>query len=567
MEKRCRGNVYVAQPYQTNCSLMIGECERTLTATFTTTQRPALSITSSSIAMILRAGFGRSLKAIETDPICSRCLSRLVRPSSKAPRRAFHSSARLEAVVPETPPHRRVFRRDYFSINRSLDDVLASRGGLLAAVTPDLTRETSKLSPSPSILARGREEAIETTASTSTINPTSPDSADLLPHRRRRKKATLEPLSSNQGAPLAPDASSRLTTLSTSLPPRSFRRTLATYLSLTKPRLSFLIVLTTTTAYSLYPLPEVLTPSHLTTPSLSPLTLLFLTTGTFLSCASANTLNQLFEPSYDALMSRTRNRPLVRKLVTPRSALLFAIATAVGGLTLLYYGTNPTVSFLSAANIAIYAFVYTPMKRFSVLNTWAGAIVGGIPPLMGWAAAAGETATPGHDNWRDLLFDPVTSVGGWLVAALLFAWQFPHFNALSTTIAEEYKYAGYRMLCWVNPAMNARVSLRYSILMFPICGGFYMAGVVDWPFLIVSTGINAWMLGAAWRFWREKGSSIKTARTLFWRSVWHLPVLLVGGLVCKVGLWDGVWRGIIGEGEEDVDEEVEFETPRNVRAV
>jgi protoheme IX farnesyltransferase len=315
------------------------------------------------------------------------------------------------------------------------------------------------------------------------------------------------------------------------------------------------MVLTTTTAYSLYPLPEVLTPSHLTTPSLSPLTLLFLTTGTFLSCASANTLNQLFEPSHDALMSRTRNRPLVRKLVTPRSALLFAIATAISGLTLLYYGTNPTVSFLSGSNIFIYAFIYTPMKRFSVINTWAGAIVGSIPPLMGWAAAAGEIATPGHDSWRDLLFDPVSSAGGWLLAALLFAWQFPHFNALSTTIAQEYKYAGYRMLCWVNPAMNARVSLRYSILMFPICYGLYATGVVDWPFLIVSTGVNAWMLTAAWQFWREKCSQIKTARTLFWRSVWHLPVLLVGGLVCKVGLWDGVWRRIVGEEDEDEFEE------------
>src|SRR6266536_809658 len=99
---------------------------------------------------------------------------------------------------------------------------------------------------------------------------------------------------------------------------------------------------------------------------------------------------------------------------------LFAIAPAATGLTLLSYGTNPTVSFLSAANIGIYAFMYTPMKRFSVINTWVGAIVGGIPPLMGWAAAAGETATPGHDKWQDLLFDPVSSAGGWLVAALLF---------------------------------------------------------------------------------------------------------------------------------------------------
>src|SRR5207247_1189778 len=134
-----------------------------------------------------------------------------------------------------------------------------------------------------------------------------------------------------------------LSTLSSSLPQTSLRRTMATYLALTKPHLSFLIVLTATTAYGLYPIPTLLTldptVSPLPTLSTSTLTFLYLTTGTFLSCASANTLNMLFEPQYDARMSRTRNRPLVRKLLTPRAALLFAIGTGAVGLTALYMGT------------------------------------------------------------------------------------------------------------------------------------------------------------------------------------------------------------------------------------
>jgi protoheme IX farnesyltransferase len=263
------------------------------------------------------------------------------------------------------------------------------------------------------------------------------------------------------------------------------------------------------------------------------------------------------EPKYDALMSRTRNRPLVRGLVSNRGALLFAIGTAVTGLGLLYIGTNPTTTALSAANIFLYAFVYTPLKRISVVNTWVGAIVGGIPPLMGWIAAAGLTATIGHDTWRDMLFSE-ESIGGWLLGGILFAWQFPHFNALSHIIRDEYKNAGYRMLAWVNPARNARVSLRYSLLMFPISIGLWWYDVVGSGFLVSSTIANGWLVREAYRFWQHQGAN-GTARGLFWASIWQLPALLVGGLVTKKGLWDGVWRNIFGHPDEDDEDYIYYE--------
>ena len=290
----------------------------------------------------------------------------------------------------------------------------------------------------------------------------------------------------------------------------------------------------------------------LPTLSTSTLTFIYLSAGTFLSSASANTLNMLFEPHYDALMSRTRNRPIVRGLISRRAAAVFAVLTAVSGLSLLYFGTNPTVTALAAGNIALYGFVYTPLKRMHVINTWVGAIVGGIPPMMGWVAAKGQVATVGHDNWRDMLFSE-DSIGGWLLAGILFAWQFPHFNALSHTIRDEYKAAGYKMLCWTNPARNARVALRYSILMLPASVGLWWIGVAGNGFLVGSTIANGWLVREAYRFWKHQGSK-GTARGLFWASVWQLPILLVGGLVTKKGLWDGVWDSFFGrQGELDDD--------------
>ncbi|ETI29115.1 protoheme IX farnesyltransferase [Cladophialophora carrionii CBS 160.54] len=404
------------------------------------------------------------------------------------------------------------------------------------------TREQEASTKAPAIEQESRsaiEPARSQTAATGSLEAVQhAQTDDVLPHRKRkRRKAALNP----SEEPLPLDASSQLATAATAMPTSAFiRRRMATYLSLSKPRLSLLVVLTTTSAYSLYPIPDIL--SSMASPvtstfSTSTLTLLFLTSGTFLSSACANTLNMLFEQRYDALMSRTRNRPLVRQLISPRAAAVFAFLCGASGLLLLGFGTNPTVAGLSALNIFLYAGVYTPMKRISAANTWIGAVVGGIPPLMGWCAAAGEVATSEHHSWQDLLFSE-GSLGGWALAALLFAWQFPHFMSLSHTIRADYQNAGHQMLAWTNPARNARVALRYSIAMFPICGALYWGGYVDSGFLLVSTACNVWMAREAVRFWKQQGAG-GSARGLFWASVWQLPLVLVGALVCKRGLWDG----------------------------
>lgn len=352
------------------------------------------------------------------------------------------------------------------------------------------------------------------------------------------------------------NASTILTNVAAAQPANSFRRTLSTFLSLSKPRLTVLVVLTAMAPYALYPVPEMLMPTMTETPSLSPLTLLFLTTGTALCSASANALNMLYEPSTDAKMSRTRNRPLVRKLVSPRVAALFAVLAGATGVGALYFGVNPTVSFLGLSNIVLYAGIYTPLKAVTAFNTWVGAVVGGIPPLMGWAAAAGEAAT-NDGSWRELLFaGDGSSIGGWLMAGLLFAWQFPHFMALSWPIREEYKAAGLRMLAWTNPARNSRVALRYSIVFIPLCLGLCAAGVTEWSFAATSLPVNAWLIHQAVRFWRFEGHK-GSARGLFWASVWHLPGVMILALLHKKGMWSRAWRSVFGDddgGEWEVEE-------------
>ncbi|KAF2454235.1 protoheme IX farnesyltransferase [Lineolata rhizophorae] len=506
---------------------------------------------------------------IQSGSICSRCLRQLSPPAT-ASRSLATSPTSREATTVSSRQTPRSLRKEYFWANSALEQVVkGARRRAWSAVVPGKTLgATERASQSSTSLRPATEEAPSTPQSTSLEK-------EELPHRRRKrlkKEAAAAAAAAESGTSaepvIPPDASSLLSTLSSRLPTHSIRRFLATYLSLSKPRLTFMIVLTATAAYALYPVPALLSPSTTAAPSLSTATLVFLTTGTALASASANALNMLAEPAHDAKMSRTRNRPLVRGLVGPAGALAFAVATGVAGVVALYLGVNPTTAALGAANIVLYAGVYTPLKRVSVLNTWIGAVVGGIPPLMGWTAAAGQYATGGSEYggsggdggeaaapwWRssELLFGQ-DAAGGWLLAALLFAWQFPHFNALSYTIRDEYRNAGYRMLAWTNPARNARVALRYALLMVPICVGFGLAGVTDWGFVATSAAPNAWLVAQAGRFWYYGGTK-GSARGLFWASVWHLPIVLVMAMAWKKGMWERVWRAAWGDREEDADD-------------
>ncbi|KAM0716080.1 hypothetical protein Q7P37_008594 [Cladosporium fusiforme] len=487
--------------------------------------------------------------AVRLDDVCTRCAGRLLQKTPASSPRLFSATSTPKQMTG------RSLEQTYFwqNVSKSRQELGRVGGNFWSrSYAPDKRRAQSTAAFS----------ATHTPAESS-----HPQVAEEAPHRRRKRlKDAAEAAIPAAEQQLPPDASSTLSRAASEAPTNSLKRSINTFLALSKPRLAFLIVLTTTASYSIYPVPALLSTSATEAPSLSTLTLGFLTSGTFLTIASANTLNMLFEPAFDAKMSRTRNRPLVRGLISKRAAFLFALATGVLGTSILWYGVNPTTAILGAGNLALYAFAYTPLKRMHPVNTWVGAIVGAVPPLMGWCAAASQYSTTNTslanpasvwEESKELLFTP-QATGGWLIAALLFAWQFPHFFALSHAVRFEYAGAGYRMLTSTNIPMAARVSLRYSLAMFPICAGLSYYQVTDPAFLLTSSVINGWMLKEAVRFWRlngEKGS----ARALFWASVWQLPIVLVLGMMHKKGLWERVWRGIVGEEEfeeweEDDDE-------------
>lgn len=503
--------------------------------------------------LLLRA---TKIQKLDICPICSRLSAfrnqphRSLTTSSSPPSKDF-PSIRVSRVS---------FEDGYFSANSFAKKSLQRFGrelwrDLLRSFSPGAERNVPSRSSSTYLVAS------KSTKPTDSVAPKQAYSvADHSPSSPRSD------LAAEHEIPL--DASSRLSDLSTKLPPTSFRRLLTLYLSLSKPRLTFLVVLTTATTYSLYPVPEPLLSLPATASSLSTLTLAFLLAGTGLSSASANAFNMLIEPLHDAKMSRTRNRPLARGLISQKGALVFALATGITGILTLYYGVNTTVAQLGAANIVIYAGAYTALKRISVVNTWVGALVGGIPPLMGWAAAAGHFNTS-DCSWQDLLLGE-RNFGGWLLALLLYAWQFPHFNALSWSAREEYRKAGYKMLASTNQALNGRVALRYSILMFPVCIGLAASGVTDWAFVGTSSVANGWMCWHAARFW-WKGGAHGSARGLFWASVWHLPIVLVLAMAHKKGLWERLLGsiGISWENEELEEHTFEFTRgqPRKEEAV
>jgi heme o synthase len=213
-------------------------------------------------------------------------------------------------------------------------------------------------------------------------------------------------------------------------PPRSatLRAAVSDFWALTKPEVNFLIIIATFTGFylacptNLHPLP---------------FGQLFNTLiGTLLVASGTGTLNQYFEHRFDARMRRTCRRPVAAGRMSPATAAWFGIVLSIVGAAYLLVAVNALASVLAVLTLTSYLFVYTPLKRRTPLCTLVGAFPGAMPPLIGWAAASGSIA----------------SSGAWLLYAVLFLWQFPHFMAIAWMYREDYARAGYHVL----PARNAR---------------------------------------------------------------------------------------------------------------
>ena len=270
---------------------------------------------------------------------------------------------------------------------------------------------------------------------------------------------------------------------------------------LTKPRMNFLVLCTTAVGFYMAPRSG---------PAAHWLVLLHALLGTAMTAASAAVINQLVERDHDALMPRTRDRPLPAGRILPAEALAMGIVLGVVGVAYLALLVNPLTALLGAITLLSYVFVYTPLKRTTSLNTVIGAIPGAIPPVMGWTAAANALGPEAA-----ALF------------AILFLWQMPHFLAIAILYKRDYAAGGFKMLPVVDTPdlrMTSRMIVLYGLALIPaslipslvrMSGPVYFTAAV-----LLGLGFLSYCLSAALS--RNRAD----AKKLFFASIIYLPVLL-----------------------------------------
>ena len=274
-------------------------------------------------------------------------------------------------------------------------------------------------------------------------------------------------------------------------------------MTLTKARLSFLVVITAIFGY------------FLVTKSTGTFRWgIFFDTliGTTLAAFGAAVFNQLMEVDVDARMKRTSDRPLPANRIPRPLAFILGFLLAAFGLVHLGVRVNVPAAAMAAATLLTYLFIYTPMKRVSSFNTIVGAVSGAIPPLIGWVAGGGA----------------FLSYGSLFLFALLFFWQLPHFAAINWMYREEYTRGGFRM--WSNDdetgEKTARIALSYAVclvllgLLFPLLTPV----MAKWGAVVCAVP-GIFMVWLAFRF--LKSGERKDARTLFFYTLIYLPIMML----------------------------------------
>lgn len=271
------------------------------------------------------------------------------------------------------------------------------------------------------------------------------------------------------------------------------------YITLTKPRLNSLAILTTLAGFymgSVGPMNW----------SLLLLTLLG-TTGVAAGCGA---LNQWLEADTDLHMKRTSKRPLPAGRLTRPQAFWFGLGLSVLGIALLDWKVNDLSAFLGLVALVSYIIFYTPLKRITSLCTVVGAIPGAIPPMMGWAAARDQV---GHE--------------GWVLFAILFLWQMPHFLAIGWMYRDDYARAGLPMLAVVDPKGHSTglMAVAYSFALWPVSlipAYLHMTGhVYFWTAFVLSSIFLGYSFLLAWH------KTERRAKGLFWLSITYLPILFL----------------------------------------
>lgn len=284
---------------------------------------------------------------------------------------------------------------------------------------------------------------------------------------------------------------------------RVLARHLHAYATLTKARLSALVLATTAVGY-------VLAANMPGAFAFGIGRFLATLAGTALAAASANTLNQVLETTRDAAMERTRGRPLPSGGVSAAHAITLAFVLGGAGMCILAGFVNALAAALALGTIGLYVLVYTPLKTRTTLNTLVGAVCGAVPPMIGWAGAAGRLDT-----------------GAWVLGALLFVWQIPHFLALAWLYREDYARGRFRMLPVLDPDghLTCRVVITTSLLLVPITFTATLLGLAGWFFTAGAFALGAGMTVAAVVLYRDRTNA--NARRVFLASLVYLSAVLV----------------------------------------
>lgn len=273
---------------------------------------------------------------------------------------------------------------------------------------------------------------------------------------------------------------------------------LSAYIALTKPDVSFLVLMTTSAGYYMG-----------ATGPVDWVHMLHVVVGTMMIAGGTAALNHYIERDTDRFMRRTAARPLPSGQLTPVEALRFGVVLCIAGAVDLFVAAGYVASLLGIATCLSYLLLYTPLKTRTVWATFIGAIPGAIPPMIGWAAATGHLGT-----------------GAWLLFIILFVWQFPHFHAISWMYREDYARAGILMLPVVDRegTRTFRQIILYAgalvaVSLLPAIMGF--AGVLYFfGALVTCTALVQVCL------WAATAKSNMRAKWLMHATVLHIPILL-----------------------------------------
>ena len=288
--------------------------------------------------------------------------------------------------------------------------------------------------------------------------------------------------------------------------PKKAESLIEAYYELTKPSITFMILISTALGY------------YMGGNGIANYIHFFFTIlGSCLISSGSGALNHFAEADSDKIMRRTNLRPIPAGLISAENAMLFGIALILSGSAILYWIINPLTCLLALITSLMYLFIYTPLKKLTWLNTSVGAIPGSIPPIGGWVAATGR-------------LDPEA----WILFAILFFWQHPHFYAIALMFKDDYKKAGLKMLPVTEPdgSRTNRQIIWHSFLLIPVSVMPVYIGILGmiyfWSAIILGVGylISGFILA--------KQYSVDNARFVLRVSVFYLPILFLTIMIDKI---------------------------------